>query len=650
MGRNMATETAQSNSTQSDDPRAARLAILAAARRVHHRDGAGALSFASIAKEAGVAPETISTHFQNAQEILVALAAEDLGALARTQHEVAKDAQPKAEAPQPQTNVRKKHVMPAQLEQVMRDVAPDQGKEVISGAMARLERRLQVMEKAFTDIVDRHEKSVQDRGGAITSVEESISALLSRMDAADKHSSEMMGELRSAVSKVAERLDALEGPKFTVPVLDSAGMALAGPMTNGAVSTLAESWSAPSAKPEMPPLQEMSPPAPGAMEQLKADEILDSGTLPLIDGAASEPQQKLPRADGDAKPDAKESYLSAARRAALAAAETETTMKATLDNKKSTRRGNRAKFLMFACLAPVAILGTAFVVLNRNAVTAGPAEASQPIAPPASATAQIVLPPPQDQPVPASADPGSAAPASTADASATAVKTPEVVVASPANPLPSQLNSASSLATLTQTAEAGDVRSMRDVGLKYLAGDGVDANETEAARWLMRAAYKGEAVSEYWLATLYARGKGVPADAFQANHWYEAAAKQGNRRAMHSLAVANFQGWGIEKNLEEAARWFKSAAELGLTDSQFNLAVLYERGSGVPQSLTEAYKWYAIAAAQGDKEADNRLAVLAIQLKPADLALAQSAIAAFKPQPMNEAANMTSGPSQLPGG
>jgi localization factor PodJL len=226
---------------------------------------------------------------------------------------------------------------------------------------------------------------------------------------------------------------------------------------------------------------------------------------------------------------------------------------------------------------------------------------------------------------------------------------PDVIVEQPAQPAPAKPASAKSLATLTGEAEAGNVPSMRDIGLKYLSGDGVGVNEPEAARWLMRAAYKGEPVAEYWLATLYARGRGVPADAFQANHWYEAAAKQGSRRAMHSLAVANFEGWGMEKeNLEEAARWFGAAAELGLADSQFNLAVLYERGSGVPQSAADAYKWYALAAAQGDKEAENRLKILAGQMKPADLAAAQGAVAAFKPKAMDEAANTATDPSYLP--
>ena len=84
-------------------------------------------------------------------------------------------------------------------------------------------------------------------------------------------------------------------------------------------------------------------------------------------------------------------------------------------------------------------------------------------------------------------------------------------------------------------------------------------------------------------------------------------------------------------------------AELGFVDSQFNLASLYERGAGLQQSLTEAYKWYAIAAKGGDKESEMRVTVLATQLTPADLALAQQAAASFKPTPMDQEANLASG-------
>jgi localization factor PodJL len=192
---------------------------------------------------------------------------------------------------------------------------------------------------------------------------------------------------------------------------------------------------------------------------------------------------------------------------------------------------------------------------------------------------------------------------------------------------------------LTTLANTGDSKGQLLLGLKYLNGSGIAANEAEAARWLARAAQQGEPLAEYRLGTLYERGRGVPADAKQATHWYELAAKQGNRKAMHNVAVAFAEGSGEPKDPAQAALWFTRAANLGLADSQFNLAVLYERGMGVHQSLLDAYKWYLIAAAQGDAESKKRADALATQLSDGDRNAAQQAATGFRSQEPSPAAN-----------
>ena len=62
---------------------AARAAILEAARRVAARDGARDLSLRGVAAEAGFAPAALYGYFRNKDELLLALAAEDLTQLAR---------------------------------------------------------------------------------------------------------------------------------------------------------------------------------------------------------------------------------------------------------------------------------------------------------------------------------------------------------------------------------------------------------------------------------------------------------------------------------------------------------------------------------------------------------------------------------------
>ncbi len=192
---------------------------------------------------------------------------------------------------------------------------------------------------------------------------------------------------------------------------------------------------------------------------------------------------------------------------------------------------------------------------------------------------------------------------------------------------------------LTALADKGDARAELLVGLKYLTGDGIAANDAEAAHWLERAALQGDPIAQNHLGALYQNGRGVAANIAQAMHWYEAAAIQGDRHAMSNLAVLYAGGAGVRKNFAEAARWFQRSASLGYVDAQFNLAVLFERGDGVPQSLLDAYKWYAIAAAAGDAVAKTRADAIATQISPDELQAARDAVANFKPLPLNHAAN-----------
>lgn len=62
---------------------ASRIAILEAARRVAARDGARDLSLRGVAAEAGFAPAALYGYFRNKDELLLALATDDLTALAR---------------------------------------------------------------------------------------------------------------------------------------------------------------------------------------------------------------------------------------------------------------------------------------------------------------------------------------------------------------------------------------------------------------------------------------------------------------------------------------------------------------------------------------------------------------------------------------
>ncbi|HEY1961640.1 MAG TPA: TetR family transcriptional regulator, partial [Rhizomicrobium sp.] len=64
-----------------------RAEILAAARRVAEREGARNLSLRSAAAEAGFAPAALYVYFRNKDELMLALAADDLSSLAHAMRE-----------------------------------------------------------------------------------------------------------------------------------------------------------------------------------------------------------------------------------------------------------------------------------------------------------------------------------------------------------------------------------------------------------------------------------------------------------------------------------------------------------------------------------------------------------------------------------
>lgn len=76
-------QSARRNERRARDHSATKAAILEAARRVAARDGARDLSLRGVAAEAGFAPAALYSYFTGKDELLLALAAEDLSQLAR---------------------------------------------------------------------------------------------------------------------------------------------------------------------------------------------------------------------------------------------------------------------------------------------------------------------------------------------------------------------------------------------------------------------------------------------------------------------------------------------------------------------------------------------------------------------------------------
>ena len=81
--------------------------------------------------------------------------------------------------------LRKKAEMPPELDQLMQELAGDTSSGG-AGTLGRLERRVNMLETAFADIVQRHEGSLRDRSAQVAALEENLRALANRFDQSHK--------------------------------------------------------------------------------------------------------------------------------------------------------------------------------------------------------------------------------------------------------------------------------------------------------------------------------------------------------------------------------------------------------------------------------------------------------------------------------
>ncbi len=562
-----------------------------------------------------------------------------------------------------------------------------------------IERRLGGIERSLGDLVRRFDGG---DSAAAKSADEALRKLGARLDTSESRHLDSIAALRASLNEIVARLDALDARPLAAatpaiesfvapehraaadafapapatapppPAFDIAGFPdvptpgapppfqaqhepLSPPFAAAPSDELAAGFTEPHADFAERHVPEVSPGEASALFDAGGDSFLpphpseEGPSLldePLQGEPAHEPSPEtaIDPLQGASGPD---SFLHAARRSALAAANAADSEQASrgfawgIGRGDREPEGERSRVVLVAFIALIAIALVAGIVLSQGLVGSSGRSTglSALFAKGTQNSASLGSAPTEQKSGAARMAAGHSAAREVADNK----HAPAAKSASPVAPM-------AALDRLTALANSGDPKAELIVGLKYLNGQSTPANDAEAAKWLEKAAASGQPVAQYRLGTLYERGKGVAADPEKAARWYQAAALQGNRKAMHNLAVALAEGTGVKKDLAEAARWFSKAASLGLADSQFNLAVLYERGQGVPQSLLDAYKWYAIAAAGGDSESKLRIEALATQISADDRAAAQHAADTFKARPIDSRANIAPTQSELPNG
>ena len=158
-----------------------------------------------------------------------------------------------------------------------------------------------------------------------------------------------------------------------------------------------------------------------------------------------------------------------------------------------------------------------------------------------------------------------------------------------------------------KAAENGHADSQERLGYMYYNGSGVKKNAAKAAEWWLQAAEQGNADAQCSIGNRYLDGDGVEQNDAEAFKWFSMAAEQGDAVAQNNVGWCYQAGKGVEQNDAEAFKWFSMAAEQGNAASQCHLGEMYENGWGVAKSLTKAKKYYTLAAKGGNEKAQENL-------------------------------------------
>jgi len=153
---------------------------------------------------------------------------------------------------------------------------------------------------------------------------------------------------------------------------------------------------------------------------------------------------------------------------------------------------------------------------------------------------------------------------------------------------------------------------------------------------LLGLAEDGDAVAQTALGLMYLRGEEVVADERTAARWFHRAAQQGTFIARYALGSLVCPTCAPPPDYAESARRYRAAAQRGAALAQTNLAFLLAEGRGVGRDPVEALMWYEIAARTGQEGvaalAARQRDALAARLTAAQVAEAQARAAQFKPR------------------
>ena len=403
----------------------------------------------------------------------------------------------------------------------MGDAAPD--KSVPRAPDAWLERRLRVFERAMTAMEARQEQVEKDSRNLVVSaensiraLEETLTALVSRVDESEARQKSSASELRLALNEANLRIQTVEG------------VAQAALVENDTTAA------------------DIAPAEPIPPEPVRYERRIEPYVEPTHDlHDPADPAQK--------------SFLDSARASAIAAATVKAESEAV--KKKPKKFSVSSRSILIGML-----IGAAFVAGAMFAFSQGVRDGRN------DALRHTSMQPTQPSPFAASA----ATPldkltqlAESGDANA------EIEIANRyLDGTGTPRNAAAGFRWMTRAAKQGNPAAQYVLGSLYQKGTGTAADPVLAMHWYEAAALQGNRKAMHDLAIAYAEGLGGVKSPSEAVRWFSRAASLGYVDSQFDLAVLYERGEGVPQSLLDAYKWYAIAGAQGDAESKARLEAL----------------------------------------------------------------------------
>jgi len=149
---------------------------------------------------------------------------------------------------------------------------------------------------------------------------------------------------------------------------------------------------------------------------------------------------------------------------------------------------------------------------------------------------------------------------------------------------------------LINAANYGSLQAMKDLAVFYTTYDpDVKPDFVASARWLKKAADRGDVVSIHNLGHAYDVGLGVPVDKAEAAHLFMESSKKGLAASQNNLGWAFYTGAGVPKSLPDAVYWITKAAEQGEPFAYGSLCEISGATDLFKTDPAEAFMWCGLA-------------------------------------------------------